>query len=593
MKKDNKIFQKIIKSKKIIGILLALALTVVAYFILFKKDDATTVTYTIQKAEKGSLITTVSGTGTVSAYNQVELKPKVSGDITSVVVSVGDQVKKGQLIATIDSRDAAKSVRDAEIAYQSAKLSYDKAVILADESDINTAKNNLSIAEYALEKTSTDAYDDLITNNTSLSSTLSGIHSLLNDTGVGGHGVENLKAYRNMAILDPSTAYAMTETIYDDYKTAKSSYDSSSAAIKSETEIMSDDKLIELISAQNATAKSISSLSLKIKNLLEHVENDLDKRDSSIPASLTATKTTVNGYLTNTNSIVSGTINLKNTVSSSSYSVTQKQDILDDLLDGPDKEDIDAAKLSLQKSANSLADTKEKLTYYRITSPFDGMIAKMNIKSSESISSDSVSSGSSIATIVAQEKMTEITLNEVDISKVETGQKATVTFDAIEDLTLVGTVAEMDLVGESSQGVVSYTVKIGFDSQDDRVKSGMSATATIITDSITDVITLPSSAVKTQGDTSYVEVTKEITDESQINSRGNTLKDPISTVTVTVGVDNGDSAVIESGIDEGEYIIIKTSTKSTSASSGTKSGTASSSPSIINVGSGGMMGGPR
>ena len=47
----------------------------------------------------------------------------------------------------------------------------------------------------------------------------------------------------------------------------------------------------------------------------------------------------------------------------------------------------------------------------------------MNIKDGES-----VSSGTVVATIIARQRMAEISLNEVDVAKVKVGQKTTLTF---------------------------------------------------------------------------------------------------------------------------------------------------------------------
>ena len=74
------------------------------------------------------------------------------------------------------------------------------------------------------------------------------------------------------------------------------------------------------------------------------------------------------------------------------------------------------------------------------------------------------------------------------------------------DLSITGQVAQIDAIGAVAQGVVSYGVKIGFDVQDDRIKPGMSLSATVSIESKRDVLTVPLSAVKTGGGNSYVEV---------------------------------------------------------------------------------------
>src|SRR6185437_11334418 len=89
---------------------------------------------------------------------------------------------------------------------------------------------------------------------------------------------------------------------------------------------------------------------------------------------------------------------------------------------------------------------------------------------------------------------------------VKAGQKAELTFDAIEGLTLSGTVAEVDSVGTVSQGVVTYDVKISFDKQDPRVRPGMTVDAAITADSKENALIVPSSAVETAAGRSFVEV---------------------------------------------------------------------------------------
>src|SRR5207248_903868 len=84
--------------------------------------------------------------------------------------------------------------------------------------------------------------------------------------------------------------------------------------------------------------------------------------------------------------------------------------------------------------------------------------------------------------------------------------KATLTFDAIPDLTISGTVAEIDSLGTVSQGVVTYNVKISFDTQDSRIKGAMSVSAAIITEVKQDVLVVLNSAVKSSSGASYVEM---------------------------------------------------------------------------------------
>ena len=91
----------------------------------------------------------------------------------------------------------------------------------------------------------------------------------------------------------------------------------------------------------------------------------------------------------------------------------------------------------------------------------------------------------------------ELSINEVNISSLKVGQEAELTFDAVPDLTLTGKVDEVGREGTVDQGVVTYSVWVTLDVNDSRLKTGMSASATIVTSVARDVLLVPNSAVKT------------------------------------------------------------------------------------------------
>ena len=183
---------------------------------------------------------------------------------------------------------------------------------------------------------------------------------------------------------------------------------------------------------------------------------------------------------------------------------------------------------------------------------------------------DSVGSGTSVATFITKQKIAEISLNEVDVAKIKIGDKTTLTFDAIPDLTITGTVAEIDSLGTVSQGVVTYNVKISFDTQDDRVKPSMSVSASIITQVKQDVLMVPNSTVKTKNGTSYVQTFTPTLIGSDSTQGVVSLLTPNQTP-VVIGLSNDTSTEIISGINEGDQIVLKattvTATTSTTAPS--------------------------
>jgi HlyD family secretion protein len=236
-----------------------------------------------------------------------------------------------------------------------------------------------------------------------------------------------------------------------------------------------------------------------------------------------------------------------------------------------------------------LQDAKDALVDYSVYANLSGIVSVADVSQG-----DNVSSGTTIATIITKSKIAKITLSESDIANIRVGQKATLTFDAIDGLSIVGQVSEVDSVGAASSGVVSYGIEIAFDTDTDSVKPGMSVSATIITDSKSDVLTVPTTAVKSYDDgTYYVQV---LSGKYDLTNKTNSIKGVTSattptTKTVTIGLADDTNTEITGGLSEGDQIVVRvSSSKTTSTSSGSSSSKASSSKSILNAGGG--AGGP-
>jgi len=171
-------------------------------------------------------------------------------------------------------------------------------------------------------------------------------------------------------------------------------------------------------------------------------------------------------------------------------------------------------------------------------------------------------------------KVAEISLNEVDVAKIKVGQKATLTFDAVPDLTIAGVVSQVDLIGTVSQGVVNYGVKIMFDTQDERIKTGMSVSAAIVTDFKAGVLLVPNSAIKQGIDGPMVQVLNGVKIDSNTANLGVTSKTLPETVTVQTGLANDTQTEITDGLKEGDQVVTRTiSGTATSAASASASKT--------------------
>jgi HlyD family secretion protein len=234
--------------------------------------------------------------------------------------------------------------------------------------------------------------------------------------------------------------------------------------------------------------------------------------------------------------------------------------------------DIQSQQLAVTKAENALQDAKDTLADYSILAPFDGTVASVPVQVGD------ISSGT-LLTIIANNNVAIISLNEVDVAKIALGQKVNLTFDAIPDLSISGKVAEIDSVGTVSQGVVNYNVKISFDTNDTRVKPGMSANAEIITNVEQDALTVPNSAIKTQNGVSYVQMFTTALPTPATGVQGSVSATPPINQVVTAGVSDDTNTEILSGLKEGDEVVTKTI-------AGTATTTASTTPSLFSSVSG-------
>lgn len=236
---------------------------------------------------------------------------------------------------------------------------------------------------------------------------------------------------------------------------------------------------------------------------------------------------------------------------------------------------VDRSVSALASAQNKLRDVTETMADYTVVAPFDGVAGKVSTQRFAD-----AASGSAVVTLITTQQVATISLNEVDVAKIKVGQKATLKFDAIDGLSIAGEVAEVSPLGTASQGVVNYDVKIAFDSQDDRVKIGMSVSVSIVTDVKADVLAVANSAVKSLGDQHYVE-TLDATSSTKAGSDGliTTSATP-KRVFVQTGVSNESLTEIIDGLKEGDSVIVQTVKSSSTKTSTTQNSSALRIPGV-------------
>lgn len=569
-----KIIKKI-KEHKIIAAVIIVILLAGGYYInkTFAKSSSQT-QYVMGTVQKGTLIVSIDGSGQVAAEDQVDLKPSASGKLISINAKEGEQVKKGQTLFFLDSADLQNQVSAAKVDLGTAQDDLDD-MTNPNSQNWMQAQNNLTQAEINLDKTKADydniqkttdddvskAYQDAYASASAGYIKLAGYMQDLKDTmGTSKDEYQYLSSYRQ--ILGDNSSFV--NAFYNDYNVAKDLYGKNFENSKKISQTSGQDEIYKMVQGALDASKAISqalesarhmydainvssyndySISSTIKTMQPKIQSDVTavfSNSDSLQASLDSMDSAVKDQPDN---IKSAELAFKQ----AQEKLQKAQTALDDLK-SPDSLAVQKQKNLIAQKEKTLADLQEQLNDCWVKAPFDGVIASVGTAEA----GDQVSSGTVLATLITKQKLAKISLNEIDVAKVKVGQKATLAFDAIDGITLAGEVSEVDTLGTASQGVVSYGVKIAFDAGGNDIKPGYSVSASIVSNAKQDVLMVPNSAVKKQGEMAYVQM-------ADLSQRG-----------IQTGISNDTMTEITSGLNEGDQIVSRTITASSGSTAATQ-----------------------
>jgi len=328
-----------------------------------------------------------------------------------------------------------------------------------------------------------------------------------------------------------------------------------------------------------SSLQSIQSLISDKEQTLQQKEENLVYAQNSDPLEVKAAELSVADAEDKLNDLKDG--GDADEIAQAEENLKEKELALKKLSDGPDETTVKSKKLSISQKTKALQNAQESLDDYTIKSTIDGIVGEVG----DVVVGQDISNSAKIATIISKNKVAEMVVNETDISKIKVGQKVNVGIDAIDGLSLVGEVAEIDAIGTVSSGVVSYNIKVALKTDDDRVMSGMSVSGVIIVETKSDVLLVPVDTVTENDDGSF---------SVKVMNNG-----VVTEQEVELGLTDDTSYEVTSGLTEGQEIVTKevkssSTTSSSSSSSSTSSSSSSSSKSITQMmsgGGGGPMGG--
>lgn len=185
----------------------------------------------------------------------------------------------------------------------------------------------------------------------------------------------------------------------------------------------------------------------------------------------------------------------------------------------------------------------------RITAPEDGIVIFGKSWDGKKYSKDDEVStyefAPPIATLPDMSKViSEIYVKEIDISKIKVGDSVRVTFDALADVMIKGTINSIARVGEDHKDfdMKAFKVIIHLDNTNEGLKPAMSSNNDIILAQSENAISVPVNSVFKENDTKYVYLKDN---------------DSIRKQLVKTGIENETAVLIEEGLKEGDLVILE------------------------------------
>lgn len=230
------------------------------------------------------------------------------------------------------------------------------------------------------------------------------------------------------------------------------------------------------------------------------------------------------------------------------------------------------AKNTVTQRLSDLERAKANLGYANIYSPIDGVVLSRDVDEGQTVAASY--STPTLFTIAKdlKEMQVEADVDEADIGEVKEGQRVTFTVDAYQGVLFNGEVTQVRLNPTTASNVVTYTVVIKADNPDLKLKPGLTATISIYTLELSDVLTLEAKAVNFRPDPAvlgtYAEQQgKEPMQRPEPGTKGPSAPDEdavvvwvaengnIRPVTVTLGASDGVQVQVLDGLQEGDSVV--------------------------------------
>ena len=486
-----------------------------------------TVTVEVQNVRRGSIQLQGTYVGTVSASESVNVIPLVQGaTVESVNVSVGSEVKEGQVLAKLDSTSADLTAENAQAAYNSALAQAQSALG-------GQWKTNIYSAERGIDQLD----DNIDTMNDQ-------IDKLKDQKNQINNGYKNAKiAYETLnganecyKKLKPSVSVQVNEKNKQILGLPENSSGSTTLKIDEDEDYKKLEKLVALGEESGISEGQLPD----VRAIMNYVnaQKAAGRENAAIWASLTDdnVNTAKKGYeqaeaaLENVEKLESSIEQLETQRDSLKAQKETAEGTLDITQGETYNETVASLQAGLAQAQVGLDSAAYQQSLYTLTSPINGTIESVGL------TKDGMASASSIAFTISNKDTMQVTFYVAEDVRDEftAGQPVTVSRG---DKTYSGTITEIGNAVDMQKGLFKVKATI-YDMPD--LASGVTASITTTCHSANNVVVIPCDAVYYENGDAYVFVAKD----------GVAVKTPVET-----GIYNDTDIAITSGLTEGQQVI--------------------------------------
>ncbi len=546
------------KKKIIIGSTVGV-LVIIGLVAAFGRGNKSTLEYTTAVAAKQNLNQTVSATGKIQTAEEIELNFQTSGRIVAISTKVGAIVKAGTVLARLDAGDLSAQLSQYQAAVNSAQANLDKLLAGSSTETVAVSQQEVASAQAAYQAALIELENAKKNKDKNLAlyrdTALADLDNYLFKTQIALNDMQevfdDVNGDGNLSVKNPQ--YLVTA------KTQKSAGSNalviaqSKAALARQSQT-DNDITTALLATTEALRTTLSGLDATYNALVASIDDagfttdDIAAYKTTIKADQTTLSTGVSTLQADKSNLDTKDLayaNAIDTAQSNANSAKLAWELAQARLDltkaDPTSADIAYQQALVDQARGQLRSIQARLSDRIIKAPVDGTITAINNSVGETFSL----SGPILVMLPDQDFEIEVDIPESDIAKISVNDPVVFTLDAFrEDQKFDGTVTLIDPAQTEIQGVVYYKVTVSLAATTEPIKPGMTANVDILTDSRTDVIVIPTRAVKEIDGRQTVQVMVDAANQTTVERE----------VTVGLRGDDGLSEII-SGLTVGEEVV--------------------------------------